>query len=498
MRLVVSGMKHARPSSRTCDVRKTPAEGIVPRLVEVVIMTRVLLSLSMAAALVAWAGPPPESRDGNDRRKCGESPAVALEREVERLAAANSKEGMLWPGFDPLAVPLAVCDGERTFLFRHPAPPQGFIPVQGAAPSTRVRSGRHEAVTANSSAEVGGVQTATILLDGSREGRSLPSLAAVAVHEAFHAYQRSHHPRWTANELDLFAYPTDAAGLLALRRLETEALRQALTAEEAGAACWARGALALRKERYAGMDSAFSSYERATELNEGLATYVEARAAGRRTVDLPAAEFGTAEVRRRAYATGHAIAILLDRFMPGWQAKLEADDGRTLDETLAAALGTGNTCTFGEDVHSGADRNARTDVAALAAERARRLAAFEGKPGWRVVVEVGGGEPLWPQGFDPSRVETVGGKSVLHTRFLRLGNGAGRLEMLNAEALTEGAGAHPLFQGIRRVVLTGLAEPEVSEAEGKVSVRTAHLTMEFRGATVAQSGEVVTVRLGSS
>lgn len=69
--------------------------------------------------------------------------------------------------------------------------------------------------------------------------------------------------------------------------------------------------------------------------------------------------------------------------------------------------------------------------------------------------------------------------------------------MLNAEALTEGARTHPLFQGIRRVVLTGLAEPEVSEADGKVIVRAPGLTMEFKGASVTRSSEVVTVRVGS-
>ena len=48
--------------------------------------------------------------------------ALAIEREMERLAASRS----FWPGYDPLAIPLAVYDGERTFLFRHPSPPEGF------------------------------------------------------------------------------------------------------------------------------------------------------------------------------------------------------------------------------------------------------------------------------------------------------------------------------------------------------------------------------------
>jgi len=341
------------------------------------------------------------------------------------------------------------------------------------------------------------VPTATVILDRPQPGRSLVDLAAVAIHEGFHVYQRARHPGWIGNEADLFVYPTESADLLALRRLETEALRLALSAGDApGGACWARQALTLRRERYARMDAAFAAYERGTELNEGLATYVEMRAAGRRSVDLPKAEFGPADVRRRAYATGPALALLLDRFMPGWPATFEANDRQTLDAALVIALRPGDACTFGDAAVALAEQKARTDVAALAAERARRLVAFEGKPGWRVVVETGAGERLWPQGFDPLNVERVGAERVLHTRFLRLGNGAGRLDVLNAEALTDGAGSHPLFQGVRRVVLTGLGEPEVNEAEGKVSVRAPGLTLEFTGASVTRSAEVVTVRVG--
>jgi hypothetical protein len=127
----------------------------------------------------------------------------------------------------------------------------------------------------------------------------------------------------------------------------------------------------------------------------------------------------------------------------------------------------------------------------------RARGGFAAKPGWCVVIDAGKSEPLWPQGFDPLNVERVGAERVLHTRFLRLGNGAGRLEVLNAEALTDGVGPHPLFQGVRRVQLTGLAEPQLSEAEGKVGVRAPGLTLEFIGALVAQGDRLITVQVGS-
>lgn len=77
--------------------------------------------------------------------------------EADRLAARD-----LWPGFDPRTIPVAIYDGERTLLFRHPAPPAGFSPVFGRDGAWEHR-GRYPSVTANSSAEIGGVLTATLV-----------------------------------------------------------------------------------------------------------------------------------------------------------------------------------------------------------------------------------------------------------------------------------------------------------------------------------------------
>ena len=435
-----------------------------------------------AFTVAACAAPPPVGPDAPP------SPALGLEAEVGRVAATR---GPLWPGFDPLAVPLAVYDGTRTYLFRHPAPPPEFEAVPGA-PDAAVYDGRHEAVAANSSAEVGGVPTATVLTEGGAP-------APLVVHEAFHVFQRGRHPGWTANEADLFVYPVDDAALLALRRLETAALQRAL-ADEGGAACWARAALALRERRYARLDSASVAYERGTELNEGLASYVEGRAGGPTAADALAVTFGPADVRRRAYATGHALARLLDLSAPGWQERFEADDRQTLDGALVRALGEGGpACTLDPALVAEAERRAAEDVAALAADRARSLDAFGARAGWRVVVEAGG-EPLWPEGFDPLNVERVGAGRVLHARYVRVGNGAGRLEALDAagadvEALTDGVGPHPLFNGVRRVEVAGLDEPEVRDEGGTVTVRAPGVAATFRGAVLDRRGRTVTVRL---
>jgi hypothetical protein len=60
----------------------------------------------------------------------------------DRMASQN-----LWPGFDPRTIPVAIFDGERTFLFRHPAPPSGFATLPGA-PGVLVMKGRVERTAA--------------------------------------------------------------------------------------------------------------------------------------------------------------------------------------------------------------------------------------------------------------------------------------------------------------------------------------------------------------
>ncbi|MBC8647437.1 MAG: hypothetical protein H7X85_09760, partial [Thermoanaerobaculia bacterium] len=79
--------------------------------------------------------------------------------ELDRMAGLP-----LWPGFQPAEVPVAYFDGSKTVLYRHPEVPEGFHSIS-ARIHTSIREGRHPAVTANSSAEIGGRETATALFD---------------------------------------------------------------------------------------------------------------------------------------------------------------------------------------------------------------------------------------------------------------------------------------------------------------------------------------------
>lgn len=401
----------------------------------------------------------------------------------------------LWPGFDPRSTPVAIFDGTRTLLFRHPAPPSAFTPLKGYD-SVWVHAGRDSSVSANTSTELGGVTTATLM----PASDSTPALrrAGILIHEAFHVFQRAHHPSWSANEADLFTYPVKDAELLTQRRLESEALRRALlarTSDDEG--CWARAAVNLRHERFSRLPASAAAYERGTELNEGLATYVEWRAIDAPDSNvLPVHEFAPEEIRERGYRSGVALARLLDRLSPGWRASLEAHDSVPLDSMLSAAMTAqqGTSCTFTDAEQDSVRRVADSDEAALASRLAAERRNFLDQPGWRLIIEAA--SPLFPQGFDPLNVNVVAPGEVLHARLVKLGNDGGSVEVIGRASLSEAAGAHPLFNGVRTLTVTGLAKPpSVTSADSGLSISADGITGMFRGATADTSGMVVTLRL---
>ncbi|HVG23902.1 MAG TPA: hypothetical protein VND45_07090 [Thermoanaerobaculia bacterium] len=329
---------------------------------------------------------------------------------------------IVWPGFAMERIPVAIFDGKRTTLHDHPSPPPEF-PYEG----------RHPLVNANSSVAIGGVETATIV-----SPHPTPALIA---HEKFHVYQRTHHPQWSANEADLFAYPEEEVEAVSLQLREFDALQQAL----AGDACATRLALALRRERFARIGATAAAYERGTELNEGLATYVEHRVA-----NAPVVLQRKEGARERMYQSGLALAVLLDRYDPKWKETLERGDARSLDELLAAAVEPKTT--------------AAQDVQKLRESRGQRRREFIEAKGWKVIITAQ--RPFFPERFDPLNVQIFGNGEVLHTRFVRLKGEDGAIEIMGRAALTEGAGAHPLFNGVRRIVLTGFAKkPELVDGK---------------------------------
>ncbi|HEX6094915.1 MAG TPA: hypothetical protein VF432_01220 [Thermoanaerobaculia bacterium] len=344
----------------------------------------------------------------------------------------------LWPNFDPQKVPVAVYDGKRTVLHNHPSPPPEF--------KDGVYEGRHPAVTGNSSLPIGGVETATVLATDPTPG--------LIAHEQFHVHQRTKHPAWSANEADLFTYPVDDAEALALLRRETDALRAALTGDKSAA----RLALEYRRQRFARIGETATKYERGSELNEGLAMYVQHLVDGGAVVLNDGPPDG---VRDRVYQSGLAYALLLDRYDAKWRDTLENGDPRSLDELLAAAILPAIDVT--------------SEIREVLAKREQRKREFLDRKGWTVVITAGA-QPFFPARFDPLNVHVVGKGEILHTRFLQLTG----IEILGRAALTEAAGEHPLFNGIRSVTLTGFATKPVIENDRLVAEG---VTADLKGAT---------------
>jgi hypothetical protein len=442
------------------------------------------------AAAVACSGVP--SADASTTPPSDRGSAHAVEARVQELGGRD-----LWPGFDPLAVPLAIHDGARTWLFRHPAPPEGFRPIEGG----HVWEGRHPAVTANTSTSIGDVETAVLM--ATTLERSVHAAAGTAIHEAFHAFQRQRHPGWVADEMDFFGYPVTDAEALARRRLESEALRRALDAgEDAASACWARVALDLRHERYGMMPPGAATYERGNELNEGLAVYVERRAAPPAAPLSTFPDFPPEAVRLRAYPVGAALAQLLDRFAPGWRHTLEVNDTHSLDRLLAAALPrprprNGDRCGFETGERDSAEADARRDAAAVEHGRAEARQAFLDQPGWRLAIHAP--DAAFNARFDPHNLQVVGPGEILHRRIVILVGPAGTMEVMDRSALTTGAGTHPLVDGVASVLLTGLARaPTIDVADGTLTITADGVRAVLHGARVTVGDDMVTVSLSTA
>lgn len=418
--------------------------------------------------------------------------AVELEQALHDVCGSIE----LWPGYDPLAVPLAVFDGKHTVLFRHPSPPEGFTFEEGLWTFV----GRHPDVLANSSAMIGGVGTATVMLESISHMNSPEERAALVVHEGFHVFQGTTGRIWGANEVHLFTYPLDNAQLLALRRLETEALRRAFEAGDREATrAWAICALDLRDQRFALLDPDSKAYERGIETMEGTANYIQCQVEGREQPHLPDGGFDAEDVRNRAYRTGTAWAFLLDRFSPAWRETFGADDSLFLDAMLAGTLRDNP-----QPVKPGAFRDAeiaaikeaaQRDVQTVLKRRSARLEEFESIHGWRVVIEADRSSPLWPQGFDPLNVHLVEG-GVLHSRFIKLGNESGNMEVMGMTSLTEEIGPHPLFNGVLRIVVAGFESEPSATAEGdRVHVNSVGFKANFTGASIERVNQEVVIRL---
>ena len=432
-----------------------------------------------------------------------QDPFLVME-ELDNLAAKP-----LWPGFDPATYPVAIYDGEKTYLFHHPGLPEGFQPCEGSD-GVSFYIGRHPAMRSNSKAEIGGATTATILLT-IKPGRPVLEEASIIVHETFHIFQDTHHPTWRANEAYRYSYPITDKNNYLMTILEDHALGKALSAEETStAAAWAARAMALRADRQKNLVDHHIGFELGMEMMEGTAFYVAHLALGEADSTetllniLPPDQF-----RWRPYATGCAIAALLDRFVPGWKGRIEEDKELTLEAILIEYLPSAGIqpADFEEEEISGFETVAEKGVADLLAQRESRKEYFRNKAGWKVtVVTADGAEPLVMRGFNPINVFLLGDRDMLHGHRLILSSSAGDIEMENPayvrrdyaglNAVTTSAGADPLFSGFNKVIFAGFQnELEINSTENTVELSAAGFHIKLEEALLERSGQEITITL---
>lgn len=422
----------------------------------------------------------------------------------------------VWPGFSLSDLPIALFDGTQTLLLRHPSPPGEFVPLEGH-PGVLTLKGRHPAVASNSTVDLNGVRTATIIATAAtdREG----TLLAYA-EEVFHVFWLKRHTNFRPNEMVRYAYPVKSVENLALRLAEDEALARAIDADDAGlAAQWAARALELRRERGRLSPPHDRAYETGLEMMEGTANYV-----ARTLVGLTPANTATRlrqrrqaeQLRWRFYDSGTAICLLLDRLEkvgpgsgPDWKARIDAEPDTTTEmllETAVARTGV-EPANFSAEERASFQATAAADIAELSARQANVRQGLLDRKGARIVIDTV--HPFRVARFDPINLLVLDGGEVVHPRFLTLSAAAGTIEFVNPTftrgafdgvvALTEPAGSHPLGTGIRSVTLVGLATtPKLDRMDGRIVVEANGVRLSLSGANARVDGDMLRIALGET
>ncbi|GJM18153.1 MAG: hypothetical protein DHS20C14_03660 [Phycisphaeraceae bacterium] len=414
--------------------------------------------------------------------------AARITETMRRFDAVETS--VAWPGFETASVPLMLYDGQRTWLRGVDAWPEGFTPVGEIA----VYEGRHPAHRSNTAADLDNTWIATFELHPDAQPDAFLRLM---VHESFHVHQnRSLSAHAAANEASLFTFPTTDGEELGARRLEVEALERALDArDDAGRRAWGARFVSLRRGRQEHLSDAEAEYERAMERKEGICDYAAWRSVspGERP-GVGARARAPDGMRDRAYWTGLAMGQLLDALRPGWQGEMVADGRLYLDGLVAGAVAGVEPAAFDEEAERHVRAHAMEDAAAEGERRAALGEDFLRAPGWRI--EILADAPLWPAGFDPLNVVSLGGGRVLHTRFVRLANDTCEIETFDRRALSEGAGEHPLFNGVSHVVITGLAEPTLERAGTVTTIVGEGVRVRAPSTAVEVADHIIRVELG--
>ena len=445
-----------------------------------------------------------KSKGGAEASQPGPHDVFAFVQTLDKTAGLR-----LWPGFDPARMPIALFDGERTVLLRHPAPPPEFIPLPDR-PGVLFYKGRYPAVVSNRVVEIGGALTGTVL---ATPNDPIHGTLLACIEEVFHAFWRPRHPSLRPDEMIRYGYPIDDAENLVRLLAEDEALARAIESDgDRNAAAWAAAATKFRAERTASLSPDVLSYETAMETMEGTANYVSRLALGE-TPSETAVRLRQARpadgIRWRFYDSGAAVCMLLERLLPGWKDLCEQDPAQEIGGLLGAELMRRRVApaTFSLREMKAFRAAAETRIAGLARSRREMRADVLGRPGARVLIELAAGaRPLRVERFDPMSLSILDRGQVVHANYLTLSGESGSIEVANPEyvrrsfagtvSLTESAGRHPLTAGVRRLTVLAIrSDPRVSRDNGVVRIESPEIRASLAGADVRVQGQTIRVTL---
>lgn len=402
--------------------------------------------------------------------------------EVMKEHAAISQIN-LWPGFDPERIPVAVYDSSRTWLFFSEQPPEGFNPDEDFK-GVFVFEGQYPPVRGNSVVRFGDAWTATSVLSNySRrtDERYTPrDMAGIIVHEQFHVFQRTNHPRWRQNDGVLLFYPEETREALFLRRIEKEAFKKAvLSKSDEEIAGWSLTAMNYRKERLKMIQAQLGNYEKDLQHTEGLSDYIERIARGVDPLNASNMTNGIAPagVRDLGYWEGRWIAMILDRLDPDWKNLLETNDSLWLEDILESELhnALAKGLAFSDSEVSRIKAGAEKDFDEWQIKKAEEIEDYKNLPGYRIEIN-SLAEPLNIRIFEPLEIEILPDRAVFHRVIFSAANQKGNIRILNHPCITGFNEAYRLV----KLVLNGLpVAPEVNREEKKLVLKHEGITLEL-------------------
>jgi hypothetical protein len=454
-----------------------------------------------------------------------------IAQHLTRIGRAHGEA--IWPGFRPDTIPVAfVFPTQGTALFGW----RGILP-EGYAPVTGIRNGawrdQRALGAASTGAAIAGRPVAQVVVSSLDPAVLLP----VAVHEAFHVFEAaSVKParRFGRGENAFYvsSYPVFDADNEMMFAREGELLEQALRARSVrGKRDRARQFVAVRRARHRRLDDSFAQFDRASEMNEGLAQYAQVRALDLMTGDqqLPAEWRVSAwkrlteederlanltgnvaqSFRLRFYSTGPGQARLLDAIGgAGWkQTMMERNE--TLQDALARATGMNTVedqalalATRAGDT-SRVGVSARAAVARLKALRAAQVDSVLSRPGILLVLSAAElpGKDVGNCGFDPQNLLQVSSTVQLHTRWWRPCSGKALVSEFNLPSVHDDKdGTIRAVIGAETDVKITVAGQSVTLADGQkineatdVRVQAPRASVQSARANVARTG--MTIRI---